>query len=256
MSSVFRRVSLERLSSPEQLDTAMQVTNLQSWLIYLALTALLSVAVYWGVAGRIPIQVSAPTIILNSGGIKNLVATQSGLITQIMVEPGDVVNANEVIAEVMPSGEAEKVFVHSLYNGRILELKTDVGSLILSGQPIVSMEFVGEEIGQEAMIYLSPEQSRTIEIGMPVKIIPRTGSPAILTGQVVAISDFPVSHEAILLTLGSEELAQSIVTTELPIQVQVSINPAETAFIKTGTLANATVLIGTQRPIDLVIPLQ
>ncbi len=256
MSSVFRRASLERLSSPEQLDTAMQVTNLQSWLIYLALTTLLAVAVYWGVAGHIPIQVSAPTIILNSGGIKNLVATQSGLVTQIMVEPGDVVNTNEVIAEMIPAGQAEKVLIHSLYNGRILELKADVGSLIVSGKPIVSMEFVGEGVGQEAMLYLSPEQSRTIEVGMPVKIVPRTGFTAVLTGEVVAISDFPVSHETILLTLGSEELAQSIVNTELPIQVQVSIDPSETVFIKTGTLANATVLIGTQRPIDLVIPLQ
>lgn len=54
-TSIFRKESLERLSSPEQLDQLMQVVNAKSWMPLATLGSLLALAVIWSVLGRIPI---------------------------------------------------------------------------------------------------------------------------------------------------------------------------------------------------------
>lgn len=265
MHSVFRQVSLDRLSSPEQLDTLMQVTSSRSWLAFLALASLLVVAVYWGVAGNIPLQIAAPTILLNSGGIKNVVALQDGLVSQMFVEAGDVVAKGQTIAEVVPLGQETPVAVTSPFDGRILELHTGVGALVARGGTLANLEFVGDDVQLEAPIYLSPEAARSVAVGMPVKIVPHSqAQPGMaLTGRVVAISDFPQSQASVLRTLGSPELAQTLVGSRTPIEVRVAISRDDYApetlaglGIKTGTLANATIVVGNQRPIELVIPLR
>jgi hypothetical protein len=54
-TSIFRKESLERLSSPEQLDQLMQVVNAKSWIPLAALGSLVFLALGWSVVGRIPI---------------------------------------------------------------------------------------------------------------------------------------------------------------------------------------------------------
>ena len=56
-SSLFRKESIERLSSPERLDQLMQVVNPKSWLPLVALGSLVGAAIIWSIYGRIPITV-------------------------------------------------------------------------------------------------------------------------------------------------------------------------------------------------------
>ena len=55
-SAIFRKVSLERLSSPEQLDQILRVTGSKSWVGLLALVALSGVALAWAYEGSIPTE--------------------------------------------------------------------------------------------------------------------------------------------------------------------------------------------------------
>lgn len=54
-TSIFRQESLERLSSPEQLDQLMQVVNAKSWIPLATVGSLVALAVIWSIFGRIPI---------------------------------------------------------------------------------------------------------------------------------------------------------------------------------------------------------
>ncbi len=54
-TSIFRKESLERLSSPEQLDQLMQVVRPKSWLPLVALGSVMAFTLLWGIFGRIPI---------------------------------------------------------------------------------------------------------------------------------------------------------------------------------------------------------
>jgi hypothetical protein len=50
---LFRKIALERMSSPEQLDQLLQVTTPRNWLALLALVGLLAAVVAWGFAGEL-----------------------------------------------------------------------------------------------------------------------------------------------------------------------------------------------------------
>jgi HlyD family secretion protein len=47
--TIFRKESLERLSSPERLDQLMQVVSLKSWLPLTTLGCLVGAAVIWSI---------------------------------------------------------------------------------------------------------------------------------------------------------------------------------------------------------------
>lgn len=56
-NDVFRKVSVERLSSPEQLDTLMRVTSPKGWLALAALGLLLISAIAWGFGGTLSTKI-------------------------------------------------------------------------------------------------------------------------------------------------------------------------------------------------------
>jgi HlyD family secretion protein len=95
---IFRKVALERLSSPEQLDQLMQVTDPKGWLALCALGALLVLALVWGVWGVIPTEATGEGILLRRGGVSDLVAPGAGQIEEVLVGVGDVIAKGQPVA--------------------------------------------------------------------------------------------------------------------------------------------------------------
>ena len=62
--SIFRQESLERLSSPEQLDQLMHVVNPKSWLPLASLGVLVLLAFLWSIFGRIPITTAGRGVLV------------------------------------------------------------------------------------------------------------------------------------------------------------------------------------------------
>ncbi len=54
--SIFRKKSLDRVTSPEQLDDYIKVTTPSVWLILFAIIILIFGTLVWGVFGKIPIN--------------------------------------------------------------------------------------------------------------------------------------------------------------------------------------------------------
>lgn len=98
--SVFRKVSLERLSSPEQLDQLLQVTRPSGWLALCSLAALLAAGVAWGFAGTIPTEARGGGMLLRRGGVSDLVSAASGQVEEILVSVGDSVEKGQVVAKI------------------------------------------------------------------------------------------------------------------------------------------------------------
>jgi HlyD family secretion protein len=97
---IFRKVALERLSSPEQLDQLMQVTDPKGWLALGALGALLLASVTWGVLGSIPTEARGEGILLRQGGVSSLVAAENGQVEEILVSVGEVIQKGQVVARI------------------------------------------------------------------------------------------------------------------------------------------------------------
>ena len=64
---IFRKVALDRLSTPEQLDQLMRVTSPAGWLALAVLGSLLVLAVGWSIWGTIRLAMPAQAIIAPSG---------------------------------------------------------------------------------------------------------------------------------------------------------------------------------------------
>lgn len=95
---IFRKVALERLSSPEQLDQLMQVTDPKGWLALCALGALLVLALVWGIWGAIPTEATGEGILLRRGGVSDLVAPGAGQVEEVLVGVGDVIAKGQPVA--------------------------------------------------------------------------------------------------------------------------------------------------------------
>jgi len=100
LSTVFRKVSLERLSSPEQLDQMVQVTDPKGWLALAGLGALLLATVGWGIWGSIPTEAEGTGILLRQGGISDLVTAASGQVQEVLVRVGDVIEKGQPVARI------------------------------------------------------------------------------------------------------------------------------------------------------------
>jgi HlyD family secretion protein len=108
-TSIYRKTSLERLSSPEQLDTIMRVTGAKRWLALAGMFLILGVAVIWGYTGTIDTKVSGSGVIVRAGTVMNVDAPGSGLVTSISVNLGDRVKANQVVAKISDEEMLEKI---------------------------------------------------------------------------------------------------------------------------------------------------
>ena len=108
-TDIFRKVALDRLSSPEQLDQMMQVTTPRGWLGLATLGALVVVAGIWSVAGSIPERVQGQGILLRSGGIFAVEAISDGSVTDLAVRVGDVVTEGQVVARLAQPDLADRI---------------------------------------------------------------------------------------------------------------------------------------------------
>lgn len=121
-SRIFRKVSVERLSSPEQLDLVLRVTTPKSWAILVALMLIASVAIVWGYTGLVPTTAAGDGILARSGGVLNVVARGSGPVTHLYVKAGEKVRANQVVARIAQPGLEEKM---TLARQQIEQIRTE-----------------------------------------------------------------------------------------------------------------------------------
>ena len=97
---LFRKSALDRLSSPEQLDLMVRITSPAGWVALLALVGLIGVAILWGFLGSIPTKVIGSAMLIKTGGVVEVSARSSGLITDVSVRAGDTIKRGQKIARI------------------------------------------------------------------------------------------------------------------------------------------------------------
>lgn len=97
---IFRKVSLARLSSPDQLDQMLRVTTPKNWIALGGVSLLLAVATGWGYLGSVPTKASGQGVIVRSGGVLNVVSPANGILLSMSVKIGDRIKPDQVIAKV------------------------------------------------------------------------------------------------------------------------------------------------------------
>ena len=138
MGSPFRKKSLERLSSPEQLDQMLQVTSPTTWMAFLSIAALLVVAIIWSLFGSIPQRTNGIGILMPAGdyrefSLQEIPAPDAGLITDLSIAEGDQIQANQLIAQLQPVDYDEQ-------QNAIAQLQLQLSSLQSEDQALADLE--------------------------------------------------------------------------------------------------------------------
>lgn len=106
---LFRKESLERLSSPEKLDQLMQVVDRQDWLPLSTLGALVVAAIVWSIVGKIPVNVMSKGLLIIPRRVVNIQSPVEGQLKQLNVQAGDCIKKDEVIATIDPFDTRQKL---------------------------------------------------------------------------------------------------------------------------------------------------
>lgn len=406
---IYRKAALDRLSSPEQLDTLVRVIPANAWFALSALGLLVTVVLVWSWIGSIPTTVNSPGIIMSQSGLVTVSGNAAGRLTEMFVGYGDEVQIDDQIAKMaqpdlaMELSKAEAqlgelkarkealVALHSRadrltnvalakkrdaldselkaalenarvnkeladdrhdlfdqkvipktsylesvrqqseaelraasvrseikeldvskieserrnwaetvdletqinnaertidglketmkrnevivspFAGRIVELKSGVGSLIAVGDPLVTLEEetdIAERL--QVLVYPTTADGKQIKPGMEARITPTTvkrEESGFMLGEVVFVSDYTVSRDSMIQELQTKSLVEQFVAPAPPIEVRVrlltrpdgedfvwSSEANEPPTISSGTLAEVEVVVKRQPPITLVIP--
>ncbi|MBM3811095.1 MAG: NHLP bacteriocin system secretion protein [Acidimicrobiia bacterium] len=125
---IFRAVALERLSSPEQLDQLLRVTRPRHWLALLAILLMLGAAGWWSVRGTVRTTVAGEGIIVRTGGVLNIVAPGTGVVSSLKVKVGDRIERGQVVATIAQPSLLERIrMAHQTLAEARLEKKRAVG---------------------------------------------------------------------------------------------------------------------------------
>jgi HlyD family secretion protein len=108
-TGLFRKASLERLSSPEELDQVITISVSGGWAALIAILLFCAAAGVWGVAGRLPTTATGSGMIVSTGGVLTVVSRGSGIVRSVDVAVGQHVEANQVLALIAQPALADRV---------------------------------------------------------------------------------------------------------------------------------------------------
>ena len=98
MKPPFRKSAMDKMSSPEQLDQLIQITNPRSWIILVSVSLIIVTGLIWGFVGVIRDTVDGRGILIQTGGIYDIVATSAGQVHEILYKEDSFIKAGDIVA--------------------------------------------------------------------------------------------------------------------------------------------------------------
>jgi HlyD family secretion protein len=130
--SIFRKESLERLSSPERLDLVMKVSSSKDWLALAFFGGLTVAGLIWSFVGRIPVTVEGRAVFIQPRQVVEFQSSIAGQLKSLNVSAGQCVKKDQVLATVDPVGLREQLRLAQQKLGQLQRQAQD--SLSLSAQ--------------------------------------------------------------------------------------------------------------------------
>lgn len=165
---------------------------------------------------------------------------------------------------------ATNTAIVSPYSGRVIEVITDLGSVVSPGARVVTMESFDSDI--TAVFYVPAKDGKRVTPGMPVQVSPATVKAeeyGFILGEVVSVGDYPESPESLQRTLRNQNTVDAIIGEGAPFEVVArlvkststrsgfawssSTGPPQQVF--SGTPCEAKVKVAERRPVSYVLPI-
>ena len=277
-NELFSKEALNKMRSPEKLDTVLPITDPISWLGLIAIEVMIFSIILWSIFGSFTVKVDGMGLIIDSKGIVNITSAYGGKLDKLYIYPGKSIKAGELIAHVVQAqGNAstrmakygielsqndrevlnrvheydmlrhqENVaeFVYSDYDGIVNEVLVNEGTTLSSDMPICSVRLVGTSKDLKGVLYVPVEKGKRIKPGMTIQLAPNgvdTSQSGSLLGTVRAVSQYPVSTQGIQKRLGIDSLAQWIISSQQSALMEVSFDLVKDPNSESGYLWTSSI---------------
>lgn len=204
MSSVFRKTAIERLSSPDRLDSMLKITSPMSWIGIGAAAVLAAVVAGWSFTGSIPTTVSVPGVLTHSYHTNSLHSSASGTVTSIYVSEGEAVSEGTPVLEVHGSADTW-VTVCSTQEGIVSGQFVKAGDTVYPGDEVFRLSPVTEN-ALSLVCYVDSATAKQLENGMETTVFldaADAGTVGYMKAAVTNIDEYRASDAAILEVLGT-----------------------------------------------------
>lgn len=284
INKIFSREALNKLRSPEKLDTLLPITTPINWMALIAIGILLFSVVLWSIFGAFTVKVDGMGMIMDSAGVVNVSHISDGKIKQIYVHSGSKIKKGDLIARMeQPVQDADtrmaqynialsqsdrdamsrasehdakktqelvNEYIYSDYDGIVDEVMVETGSIINVGTPICSIRRTQNRDELTGVLYIPVEQGKRVETGMSIQLAPNgvdASQSGWLLGVVRSVSQYPTSTTAMSKVLGNEQLVQYILNNERGAVMEVKFDLVKDENSKSGYLW--TSFVGQHKPI-------
>ncbi len=258
---LFSSEALDKMRSPEKLDSMMLITSPVHWMGLIAMAVLVISLGIWSVFGSFTVKAEGMGMIMDPNGVARVAAPSGGTVTEIFVRPGEMVEEGQRIAHVQQvqreadtrmaqyaSGlstsardAAGKVheydsrryqqnateYVCAPYAGIVDEIFIKAGGVIGMGNAVCNLRLVEGRNELQGVLYVPADKGKRVEPGLTVQLAPngvdvaRSGS---LVGTVRSVSQYPVSLQSLQKDLANEQLAQWILQSEKSAVMEVDFD--------------------------------
>jgi HlyD family secretion protein len=98
--SIYRQAALDKLSTPDRLGQGLVIVGRASWALLLALAVLVVGGLIWSMVMVVPVTVNGQGILLNPGGVLDVVSGTQGRLVKLFVATGAIVRPGMTVAQV------------------------------------------------------------------------------------------------------------------------------------------------------------
>ena len=283
-SGIFSQEALDKMRSPEKLDTVLPITSPVSWMGLIAVAAMLFAVVLWSIFGSFTVRADGMGLIMDPKGVVNVATISGGKLDKLYVHPGDHVKKDDQIAHVdqvqenaatrmaqygpelatsgrdamnrvqeydMRRGQKNaSEYIYSSYDGIVDEILVEEGSTVGGGVPICTLRLSGGRKDLKGVLYVPVEKGKRIQTGMTIQLAPNgvdVSQSGSLLGTVRSVSQYPITMQAMQKRLGNDQLAQWIVQAQQSSVMEVTFDLVKDETSESGYLWTSSV--GTHKPV-------
>ena len=230
MADLYRKASLDRISSPEQLDKALKVTSPMSWLALAGVTLIVIVTLIWSIVGTIPVTITTPGLVSSLVGSNAIYSSEKGTVVSVRVRPGDEVHLGDTILTYKNSANEIKT-IYSDQVGTVTEIVAAKDATLIPGSEVVRIT-PKVQANQIVVCYVPLAQAKKIERGMTVNVsLDSLDSQSYgnMVARVVNIDAYATSTTGMSSVIGSGNYLDTTFTNGGPVvAVACELYPGET----------------------------
>ena len=283
-NQIFSQEALDKLRSPEKLDTMLPITTPISWMALIAVLVLLFSVVLWSIYGAFTEKADGMGLIMDSAGVLSISHVANGKIAHLYIKPGMTIKRGDLIAHMeqleqsadtrmaqygmgLASSDKDAMGrayqynakeyqqtvaenVYSDYDGIVDEVMVDEGSMISAGTPICSVRITQNRDELTGLLYVPVDKGKRITPGMSIQLAPNgvdVSQSGSLLGVVRSVSQYPMTIQGIQQHLGNAQLAQWILQAQNSSVMEVSFDLVKDPDSESGYLWTSQV--GDHKPI-------